>query len=70
MDTLEKTTDQTLPIAQHPLTPLLASLGLEAFSGHPEHPLNIRGVHLRREPFDEGLTACTLRIVRERRFRG
>ena len=42
------------------LTPMLSSLGLEAFSGHPEHPLNIRGVHLRREPF------VTLQLIRQR----
>lgn len=42
------------------LVPLLESLQLEAFSGHPQHPLQIRGVYLRREPF------ITLQLIRQR----
>lgn len=42
------------------LAPYLASLDLEAFSGHPEHPLEIRGVYLRREPF------ITMQLIRRR----
>jgi hypothetical protein len=42
------------------LAPWLATLELEAFSGHPEHPLEIGGVYLRREPF------ITLQFIRQR----
>jgi hypothetical protein len=42
------------------LAPLLTSLDLEAFSGHPDHPLQIDGVYLRREPF------ITLQLIRKR----
>jgi hypothetical protein len=42
------------------LAPLLNSLDLEAFSGHPEHPLQIDGVYLRREPF------ITMQLIRQR----
>lgn len=38
----------------------LAELQLEAFSGHPRHPLQINGVYLRREPF------ITLQLIRQR----
>lgn len=42
------------------LAPTLAALQLEAFSGHPNHPLQIGGVYLRREPF------ITLQLIRQR----
>jgi hypothetical protein len=42
------------------LAPLLRSLRLEAFSGHPDHPLAVQGVYLRREPF------ITIQVLRER----
>ncbi len=42
------------------ISPLLGSLQLEAFSGHPQHPLKIGGVYLRREPF------ITLQVIRQR----
>lgn len=42
----------------------LATLSLIAFSGHPQHPFQIQGMHTRREPYPN-LTIQSLETVKQ-----